>query len=227
MSSTESKLWHLERINLFKDLSPDDLEDIDRVASMKTMVKDAFIYFPEEPSKIIFLLKEGRVKLGTYSEDGKEIIKKILEPGEVFGELAIAGQEKRQDFAQVLDKNVRLCAINKDEMLKLLNNHPTLGLKVTTLIGERLQQVERKYENLIFKDAKGRIVEFLKTMALEKGRKVGYEYAIKHKLTHQDIANLTATSRQTVTIVLNELREQGIIGFDRTSFIIHEIDQLV
>ena len=226
MSSSQSKLWYLERINIFKDLNDEQLDRIGQIASMKTLEKGKYIYFPDEPSRVVFLLKEGRVKIGTYSEDGKEIIKAILEPGEIFGELSIAGQENRVDFAQVLDNNVRICAVGKDEMVEILNKIPMLSLKITNLIGLRLQRMERRFESLIFKDARERIVEFIRTSALEKGRKVGYEHVFKHKLTHQDIANLTATSRQTVTIVLNELREKGIIKFDRRSILIHEMDQL-
>tara|TARA_R110002050_G_scaffold204327_3_gene339786 strand:- start:30687 stop:31370 length:684 start_codon:yes stop_codon:yes gene_type:complete len=226
MAAAESKLWYLEQINIFRDLGPEDLERIDKISAMKTPEKGKFIYFPEEPSKVVFLLKRGRVKIGTYSEDGKEIIKAILEPGEVFGELAIAGQENRQDFAQVLDNNVKICAIHKEEMLRMLEAMPRLNLKITHLIGLRLQRMERRFESLIFKDAHDRIVEFIKEMVLTKGKKIGFEYAVKHKLTHQDMANLTATSRQTVTIVMNELREKGILDFDRRSIIIHEMDQL-
>jgi CRP-like cAMP-binding protein len=226
MAASESKLWYLEQINIFRDLGPEDLERVNKISSMKTLDKGKFIYFPEEPSKVIYLLKMGRVKIGSYSDDGKEIIKAILEPGEIFGELAIAGQENRVDFAQVLDNNVKICAIHKEEMIRMLESIPRLNFKITHLIGLRLQRMERRFESLIFKDARDRIVEFIRNLALEKGRKVGYEYAVKHKLTHQDMANLTATSRQTVTIVLNELREKGILDFDRRSIIIHEMDQL-
>jgi len=226
MSAAESKLWYLERINLFKDLSQDELEEVDRVSQMKTMPKGQYIYFPEEPSKVIFLLKEGRVKLGSYSDDGKEIIKAILEPGEVFGELGIVGQEKRRDFAQAMDSSVRICAIGVSEMLRLMGGNSKLSLEMTKQIGDRLQRVERRLESLIFKDAKERIIDFIKTKAQEKGTRVGYEWLLKHNLTHQDIANLTATSRQTVTIVLNELREKDLIHFDRKSILIRDLDAI-
>lgn len=226
MSASQSKLWYLERINLFKDLDSAELEEVDKVAVMRTMDKGKYIYFPEEPSKVVFLLKEGRVKLGTYSEDGKEIIKAILEPGEIFGELAITGQGVRKDFAQAMVNNVRLCAISRDEMLLMMSKNPRLSLELTKTIGDRLQRVERRLESLVFKDARNRIIDFIKFTAQEKGRQVGDEWLLKHNLTHQDLANLTATSRQTVTIVLNELREKDLIYFDRKSILIHDIDAI-
>jgi CRP-like cAMP-binding protein len=226
MAATESKLWHLEQINLFRDLSKEDLERVDRVSTMKSMEKGKYIYFPEDPSNVVFLLKRGRVKIGTFSEDGKEIIKAILEPGEIFGELAITGQEKRSDFAQALDADVRICAISKEEMISMLSQNPRLSFELTLHIGDRINKMERRFENLVFKDARQRIIDFVVDSARTKGMKIGYGYKLKHELTHQDMANLTATSRQTVTITLNELKEKGLINFDRKSILIHHIEDL-
>lgn len=190
------------------------------------MDKGKYIYFPDDPSKVVFLLKKGKVKIGTYSDDGKEIIKTILEPGEIFGELSIIGQEKRKDFAQALTTDVRFCAIGVEEMKEILLTSPKLNFEITKTIGDRLQKIERRLESLVFKDARQRILEFILTNAQEKGTAVGYGLKFKHDLTHQDIANLTATSRQTVTIVLNELREMELINFDRKSLLVHDTKEL-
>ncbi len=223
MASAESKLWYLEQINIFRDLEPEDMQRIDDHTSMRSMEKGKYIYFPDDPSKVVFLLKKGKVKIGTFSDDGKEIIKAILEPGEIFGELSIMGQDKRKDFAQALTTDVRFCAIGVEEMKEILMSSPKLNFEVIKTIGDRLQKVERRLESLVFKDARQRILEFIHTNATERGTKVGYGLKFKHDLTHQDIANLTATSRQTVTIVLNELREMELINFDRKSVLVHDI----
>lgn len=224
MAASESKLWYLEQINIFRDLGEEDLHRIDQMTNMRTMGKGKYIFFPDDPSKVVFLLKMGKVKIGSYSNDGKEIIKAILEPGEIFGEMAIMGQEKRRDFAQALTSDVRFCAIGVEEMKEILMSNPKLNFEVTKIIGERLQKVERRLESLVFKDARQRILEFILNNAEEKGMKVGYGLKLKHELTHQDIANLTATSRQTVTIILNELRELELINFDRKSILIHDLN---
>ena len=225
MAASESKLWYLEQINIFRDLDEKDLDRIDKMTNMRTMEKGKYIFFPNDPSKVVFLLKMGKVKIGSYSNDGKEIIKAILEPGEIFGEMAIMGQEKRRDFAQALTNDVRFCAIGAEEMKEMLMSNPQLNFEVTKTIGERLQKVERRLESLVFKDARQRILEFISTNAIERGMKVGYGLKFKHELTHQDIANLTATSRQTVTIILNELREMELINFDRKSILIHDLKE--
>lgn len=193
---------------------------------MKTKEKGSYIYFPKEPSKVVFFLKSGRVKIGTYSKDGKEIIKTIINPGDMFGEMGLVGQELRTDFAIAMDDDVRICTLGVNEALELMRSNPELGLKLTYQIGDRLKKAERKFESLIFKDARTRIVEFVRQMAQEMGENYSDEILINHSLTHQDIASLTATSRQTVTTILNQLKEAKTINFDRKSILIHDLNKL-
>ncbi|MBL4624567.1 MAG: Crp/Fnr family transcriptional regulator [Flavobacteriales bacterium] len=224
--ASQSKLWHLENINLLKDLCDKELGKVEQMTTMKTHNKGQYIYFPEEPSSNVYFLKEGQIKLGSYSDDGKEITKAILSPGEVFGELALVGEDKRNDFAQALDDNVTICAMSREDMERLMEDNSKLTIKITKIIGLRLRKIEMKYSDLIFKDVRTRIVDFLKELANEQGTQVGDEIMIKHRLTHQDIANLTATTRQTVTTILNELKDNDEIYMERKKFLIRNIDTL-
>ena len=224
--STESKLWHLENFNLLKALSIMEKMKMAKKVKDSQIKKNEYIYFPEDPSSSIFFLKKGRVKIGSYSDEGKEIIKAILGPGEIFGELSLIGEEKRKDFAMALDNEVTLCAMGMDDMGEMMEGNSGLSLKITKLIGFRLQRTERRLESLIFKDARSRIIDFIIDTGKEKGKVIGKEILVKHFLTHQDIANLTATSRQTVTTILNELKEKNLIHLERNQFLIRDIDQL-
>jgi len=224
--SAESKLWHLENFNLLKALSIMEKMKMAKKVRDSQMKKNDYIYFPDDPSTSIFFLKKGRVKIGSYSDDGKEIIKAILGPGEIFGEMSLIGEDKRKDFAMALDSNVTLCAMGMNDMEQMMEGNSGLSLKVTKLIGFRLQKTERRLESLIFKDARTRIIDFIVDMGQEKGKAIGKEILVKHNLTHQDIANLTATSRQTVTTILNELKEQNLIHLERNQFLIRDIDNL-
>jgi CRP-like cAMP-binding protein len=226
MAASESKLWYLEQINLFKNLSEEEMMEIDQRAIMKSADKNQFIYFPKEPSKVIYFLKRGRVKIGSYSADGKEIIKTVLYPGEVFGEMGILGESNRRDFAVAMDKDTRLCTLSVEEMKGIMSSNSELSLGVTKLIGEKLRKMELKLESVIFKDARTRIVDLIFEMGESYGIKVGEETLIKHNLTHQDIANLTATSRQTVTTVLNELKEKDLIYMERNRFLVRDLNSL-
>ena len=192
----------------------------------KKFKRDQIIYRPDEPSQHIYMIAEGRVKIGHYLEDGKEVVKAILTKGEIFGELAIAGEENRADFAQAMDENTTVCPITIQELKDLMFEDKELSFRLLKLVGLRLMRMERKLELLVFKDARTRIIEFLKDSAAWKGKKVGFETMIPTKLTHKDIAALTGTSRQTVTTVLNELKEKNLINFDRKKILIRDLEKL-
>ena len=221
-----SNLWYLENMNLFDVLCPTKTGDLDESHDMTTFSKGEFIYFPNEPVQNIYMIAEGRVKIGTYSDDGKEVIKSILTVGEMFGELALAGEEKRTDFAQAMDTQTKVCPMTIEEMQGLMAENADLTLKMYKLLGLRLRKLERKIESLVFKDARTRIIEFLREAAEWKGKKVGYETMIPTRLTHKDIAQLTGTSRQTVTTILNDLKEKNIINFNRRQILIRDLDLL-
>ncbi|ELR68301.1 cyclic nucleotide-binding domain protein [Fulvivirga imtechensis AK7] len=207
-------------------MCPHKIKTISERHSFNYFKKNDFIYFPEEPAKSIYMIAAGRVRIGHYTEDGKEVVKAILTTGEIFGELALAGEEKREDFAQAMDDNTTVCPISIEEMQALMAENKELSFKVYKLIGLRIRKLERKIESLVFKDARTRIIDFLKDAAAWKGKKVGFETMIPTKLTHKDIANLTGTSRQTVTTILNELKEKNLINFDRKKILIRDLEKL-
>jgi CRP-like cAMP-binding protein len=227
MASTNTKLWYLENFNLFKGMNQEEMKRVEKMTRMQTIQKGQFIYYPETPSSSVFFLKKGRVKIVSYTEDGKEIIKKILWPGDIFGELGLIDSDsKRSDFSQAMDDDVLICAMGKEEMVQMMSMNSKLNLKVMKIIGLRLRKVERRVESLIGKSARTRLIEFIKELAEERGKKVGTEILIKHHLTHQDIASLNAISRQKTTAILNELRDENLITFDRNSLLIRAIDKL-
>lgn len=188
--------------------------------------KDAFVYFEDEPSEAIYLVVSGRVKVGSYTEDGREITKAILSKGEMFGEMALVGEEKRNEFAQAMEDGTELCVFGVDELRARMMENKDFSVKIFQIIGLKIKKLERKVESLVFKDSRARVVDFLKELAVEKGKKVGFEVMVKNYLTHKDIAALTGTSRQTVTTILNELKEKNIINFNRRQFLIRDMNLL-
>jgi CRP/FNR family transcriptional regulator, cyclic AMP receptor protein len=224
--STASALWYFESVDLYDTLCPHKVKVMDQHHSFHYYKKDQFIYFPEQTADTIYMIAEGRVRIGHYLDDGKEVVNTILGHGEIFGELALAGELKRKDFAQSMDDKTTVCPLGLADLKALMFENQELSFKMIKLIGLRLMKLERKVELLVFKDARTRIVEFLKDSASWKGKKVGSETMIPTRLTHKDIAALTGTSRQTVTTILNELKDQNLINFDRRKILIRDLDKL-
>ena len=217
------QLWYLDNIDVNGIFCPQKSQTMNHV--QKQYKKGEYIYLPNEHSDKIYFISTGKIKIGTYSPEGKEIVKSILSEGEVFGELSIIGENKRRNFAIAM-KTTQVCLVTLEEMKSLLLEHTGLEYFMMKIIGNRLMKMESRLESLVFKDSRTRVVEYLKELALERGVRVGYETLVRGFLTHQEIANLTATSRQTVTTVLNELRNENIIYFNRQKLLIRDMDKL-
>lgn len=224
MSNT-SALWYFESVNLYNLLCPHKVKRLSEKHEFIRFKRQQFIYMPDDSATHIYLVAEGKVKVGHYLENGEEVLSAILSRGEIFGELAMAGEEKRRDFAQAMEETI-VCPLTIEELKGLMYADKELSFKILKLIGLRIMKLERKLELLVFKDARTRIVEFLKDMAAWKGKKVGFETLIQTSLTHKDIAALTGTSRQTVTTILNELKDANLINFNRKQVLIRDVAAL-
>ncbi len=224
--NAQAKSSFIDLFPLFSVLSPEEKLILADMMEHQVKEKHTFIYMPGDPSEHIFFLARGTVKIGTHSADGKEIIKSLIHPTAMFGELGLIGEERRKDFAQALKEDVHLYQIKVSDLKKLMRTSFDLCNSIMNLFGGRLVRAENKLESLIFKDARTRIIEFIKDSVKKRGRQVGYEMLLKHSLTHQDIANITCTSRQTVTLVLNELKKSDLIYFNRGKILVRDMAKL-
>lgn len=225
MAVNQQNLWYLENIDVTNIFCPNKVGHHVDGHQYREFKKGAYIFQAEDNADQIFFLNEGRVKIGSYNESGKEITKAILSKGEVFGELAIVKSGKRGDFAVAMEPT-QCCVIHVNQMPELMKEHSGLMMFLMKTMGSRALQMESRLESLVFKDSRTRIVEYLIEMVERRGERVGYEYVVRKFITHQEIANLTATSRQTVTTVLNELRSENIITFDRRRLLVRDLDAL-
>ncbi len=221
----DQALWFLENIDVTGIFCPKKLGPRQSNHNQKKYKKGDYIYMPEQSSDKVFFLNYGRVKIGTYGDNGKEITKAILNKGEVFGELSMIGEEKRRDFAYVMEDS-EACVIPIEDMKGMMKEHSGLTMFFMKIMGSRVLEMEQRLESLVFKDSRSRIVEYLIELVKKNGQRVGYEWVVRKFITHQEIANLTATSRQTVTTVLNELRSDNLLTFNRKRLLVRDLDKL-
>ncbi len=213
----KTKIWYLQNFNLIQGMDESSMEMMDQKSKMKKSSKREVIYFPEERSDNIYMLKEGKVKISRVSEDGKKMTLQLIGPGEIFGESSILGQEKRENIAEVVEDAV-ICSINRAMFQEMLANNPKLNLSINKFIGLRIRKIQAHVEDLVFKDAQERVVAFLKRYASTFGKKMLDGWMVRPFLTHQEIADLTATSRQTVNSILNDMVNSKDIKYTRRYF---------
>ena len=217
-------LWFFDDVNLFRVLCPHKFKAYKSEHDFDAYKKKDYIYFEEDSANKVYLIEKGKVKIGYYNEEGNEIVKAILTRGEIFGETAILGESKREEFAQSIDNSTSICPVGVNTMHDLMRNNKTFSLKIYKVIGFKLKRLERRLQLLLFKDAKTRLLEFLDELCADYGfdcEKTG-DKVIQHPYTQKDIASLIGTSRPTLNILLNELKEENIIEFTRKEIRIYQ-----
>ncbi len=210
-------LWFFEDVNLFKMLCPHKFKAYKASHSFMNYRKQDYIYFEEDNSNKVYLIEEGKVKIGYYTEDGEEVVKAILSKGELFGEKAILGETTRDEFAMSIDNDTSICPVGVDTMHDLMRDNRNFGFRIYKLIGFRIKKLERRLELMMFKDAETRVNEFLKELAQDYGYccpKTG-DTVINHPYTQKDIARLIGTSRPTFNSIMNKFRSENLIDFNR------------
>ncbi|WP_045113516.1 Crp/Fnr family transcriptional regulator [Microscilla marina] len=207
-------VWFLENVNLFNLLCPHRIKAYKKEHSFEQYNKNDFVYLDQDQADKVYLIIKGKVKISSYTEDGEEIVKAILTKGEVFGELAALGESHRNDYAQAVAATT-ICAVDTQTLQTLLKNQQEFSLNIYKLVGWRIKKLEHRLSLLMFKDARTRLIEFLKNLGSEQGEAKGNTIEINHLLTQKDIADLIGVSRPTLNSLLNELKSEGMVDFQR------------
>ncbi|MWB94381.1 cyclic nucleotide-binding domain-containing protein [Flavobacterium sp. GA093] len=220
------KYWYLRDHKLFRVLSYSQIKQLCIITGFKTATKGEIIYFSSSDVPRIFLLKKGNIKIVAVDEDGNETIKDIIQKGDLFGELTLETDDKVEEYAKVLSDDVSICSFLMSDFEDLLLKNPTLAISYTKFVGLKMKRIKNSYANLISKDAKTRLSQFLKDWAENEGVREGNSVRIENYLTQNDIAQIICTSRQTATQLLNELEDNQVLIYNRKEILIQDITQL-
>jgi CRP/FNR family transcriptional regulator len=196
------------------------------ITGFKKAQKGDIIYFSSSDLPRIFLLKKGNIKIVSVDEEGNETIKEILQKGDLFGELSLEHDKEVNEYAKALTEEVSICSFLLSDFEDLLVKNPTLALSYTKFVGLKMKRFKNNYSNLVSKDAKTRLISFLKDWAEREGIQEDKKFTINNYLTQTDIAQIICTSRQTATLLLNELEEKNLIYYNRKEIIIDDISKL-
>lgn len=220
------KYWYLRDHKLFRTLSFGQIRQLCIIIGFKKAQKGEIIYFSSSDLPRIFLLKKGNIKIVAVDEDGNETIKDIIQKGDLFGELTLEADSQSNEYAKVLSDDVAICSFLMSDFEDLLLRNPSLALSYTKFVGVKMKRIKNSYSNLISKDAKTRLFQFLKDWADKEGVRTENTVVIDNYLTQNDIAQIICTSRQTATQLLNEMEANGTITYSRKEIIITDIRKL-
>lgn len=211
----ELKYWYLRDHKLFRVLSFSQIRQLCIIVGFKKAAKGEIIYFSDSDLPRIFLLKRGAIKIVSVDADGNETIREIIQKGDLFGELELDSQKSANEYAKVLSDEVSICSFLMSDFEDLLLRHPQLALTYTKFVGLKMKRIRNNYTNLVSKDAKSRLRQFLLDWIEKEGKIEGDSATLENYLTQNDIAQIICTSRQTAVQLLNELESDGILSYSR------------
>ena len=219
-TATKAKLGFLSDIELFQDLSPKEIEELERLITISSVKRGKVFYRPEETGEVLFILKSGHVQLYRISPEGKKLVIASLGAGTLFGEMPLLGQQLHNTFAEAAEDCV-IFVMSRKDLERLFLNKPQVALRVLDITGRRLRDVESRLQTMAFKGIPARLASLLLLLAEE------HDSLEVVGLTHQDLAETVGTYRETATQVLNDLKSQGLIEIGRKRILILDAEGLL
>lgn len=207
----DDRLWDMHGADLFAGLTPEEMEEMLRLAPPKSYHKGEFIFLTGEAADALFLLQLGTVKVSYITLNGDEKILNVFRAGDIFGELFLGKYRQRIGEAQALE-DVIVCKLCEETLLSLIQRVPRVALNFIRHLVDSQRETLARTHALMRADAKYRLAGVLLSLAR---RYDGAELAwleLPASLTQEDIANMAGLNRSTVSSLINELRRAGVLG---------------
>jgi CRP/FNR family transcriptional regulator, cyclic AMP receptor protein len=226
MAGDDSQFF-IRNYDLWCQLSDEEYKDLKVQHAVIEVPRGEYIYFEAYNHNKVYFVKEGTIKIGYIDDDGNEKVKEIIRKGELFGQFSLERDNLHGEFAQAYKDNVSICAFTIDDFERLLKNRPDLALKYSKQVGAKLRNIENRLVNLLNKDVKTRLIHFLWQLVEQNLVESTAEgFCMPNYLTHEDIASLIGSSRQTVTTMINELETEGVLSYNRQEICFLDVKKL-
>ena len=210
----ETKPFYLKTFSITNNLTEEQITELSNCFTHKEARKGQIVYSKGYDKKV-FLLISGQVKISEFSTNGDEMIKELLSPGDLFGDVMLSQEGHNFEYAEVISERAIYFTTSLDQLTSMMRTHYAFTMNYMAKVSEKFKSLENRYMNMMSKDVKSRLIFCFKEWARKEGKSLGDRVVIKNSLTHHDLANLISTSRQTVTVILNELKEAGAIRYNR------------
>jgi CRP/FNR family cyclic AMP-dependent transcriptional regulator len=211
----DMKYIYLRNHPLMSSLTEQKLKETASIAKMRTAYRSEVISYGEGGYTRVHFLIKGKVKITYNSSIENELIKDILVEPDIFGDLSLDGQVSIYEAAEALTANTIIVSFHISDFKGILEDNPIMALSYVRKVNTKLQKLENRHAELVFLYTKDRLIRFIKNWARTDGNLMGDKIILNNYLTHSDIAGFIATSRQSVNMLLNELRSAGMLCYNR------------
>lgn len=215
----------LANVPLFANLAVDELQAISSIMVTRKYKQEQIIVREDDEAHTFFIIVSGTVHVAVLTSEGKQSILATLHKGEFFGEMAVLDGERRSASVIAADE-CTLIMLYRKSFMEILSQYPRIAIQMLIEMSKRLRRSNRHINSLSLMSVYGRVAEVILQLARDGGQKVGNMVIIENRPTHQSLAEMAGTSRETVSRVLSQLQKKRYITFDRKKMVILDEEKL-
>jgi len=210
--------------DIFSGLAQATRAEIEYSLAYQTYGSGQLLFAPHDHGEQIFILRAGRVRIYKLSAEGRILTLMLLEPLTIFGEMALVGLGHYDTFAETMSE-CEIGTITRISMQRIIERHPQVTITLLELMGRRLRAMERKLADTAFKSVPQRLASVLLNLTALPSSQAGNQPAVV-RYTHQQLAEMIGSYRETVTKALGDMREAGMIRVEDDTIILTDLLQL-
>ncbi|WP_298254322.1 Crp/Fnr family transcriptional regulator [uncultured Arthrobacter sp.] len=214
----------LSSVDIFSDLTEQDMAAIDRASPPRLFSSGELVFSQSEPVTALFILKEGRIRIFRVAEDGKTLTIAILEPGAVFGEMLLIGQQMYDNYAEAIETSV-VCQLSAADVEEHFLSNPGIAVKISRLLGEQVVRLEERLTDMALRPLTARTAATLLTLDGAAPR-TRFTQVRAVRLTHEQLAGLLGATREATSKTMADFAGRGLIRQGRGRITIQDVDGL-
>ncbi len=214
---TEEKLGLLKASDLFCDLSEEQMLRVEKMTVMTRCERGRTVYTPGGTGEALFLLKRGKIHIYRLAPDGKKLVISVVEQDTLFGDMPYTGHRMLDSFAEAAEDSL-LCVMSRRDIEDLIAEYPPIGVRLLGRLSQRVRELEARLEESSLHDISSRVAAALVRAAEGHGTPVS--------ITHQELADMIGTHRETITRTLGELQGRGLLTLQRGRIGVDDLDSL-
>ena len=221
----EEKLRLLRMVDILEPLSRKEIKELSLRIPDTYVEQGRILYTPQEKSEALFMLKKGRVRIYRVGHDGREFTLTVVGAGTVFGEMSLTAQRLENAYAEAMEPVV-ICKMRRDDLVRLVMDKPQVGLKVMSVLSERLSLAEDLMEDIALKEVPARLASFILRLIESEGVVTSEGYKVPTRYTHRQVATMIGSKRETVTKAFTLLQQAGAVELKWRRIHVKDIETL-
>ncbi len=218
-------MWYLRKIPLLEGVDQGRLQQLAAAVEIREIPRRQVIYLPGDPGDRVFFINGGRVKCSKVTRDGKELTLAYRGAGQLFGELCVIDGTPRDEMAEAM-KNAIITEVPRELFTELLQTDNKLCFNFACIIGDRRRQIETKLEHLVFRDVQAKLAALLLDLGEEYGVECEDGLQIGLKITHQEMANLIGSTRETISLTLAQFKKKSLLDLNGRTVVLKDQEGL-